>query len=217
MEINQSAKIKRYLTKLGKPNIIRSLNEMKSVLYDQKWLKSAKNFNVYYVFRGIKWKNGLRYDITIVPPKMLGQEFPKTKGHKHLNNFPELITVLKGKVFHLAQWQKGNKIEKIEITKAKKGDWIICPPNCHHLTINPGKENLIIANWVSKKSKDDYSLFEKYQGAGYYYTKQGWIKNKNYKSVPKIKFKKPLKRKPKSLDFLYGPQPTHHPTRKNHS
>jgi glucose-6-phosphate isomerase len=203
MEVNQSAKIKRYLTKLGKPNIIQSLNEMKSVLYDQKWLKSAKNFNVYYVFRGVKWKNELRYDITIIPPKMLGQEFPKTKGHKHLNNFPELITVLKGKVFHLAQWQKGNKIEKIEVIKAKKGDWIICPPNCYHLNINSGKENLIIANWISKKSKNDYSLLEKFQGAGYYYTKQGWIRNKNYKSVPKIKFKKALKKRPKSLDFLY--------------
>ncbi|MDI6602575.1 MAG: glucose-6-phosphate isomerase family protein [Patescibacteria group bacterium] len=196
--------------------MVRSLKEMKSVLYDQKWYKQAKNFNVYYVWRGVKWEGDLRYDITIIPPKMLGQEFPKTKGHKHLNNFQELITVLEGQAFYLAQWGKGNKIDKIEVIKAKKGDWIIYPPNCDHLTINSGKENLIMANWLSKKCKSDYSLFERYQGAGYYYTKQGWIKNQNYKSVPKLKFKKPLKRKPKSLDFLYGPQPTHHPTRKNH-
>lgn len=198
------AKMKKYLRKLGEPTIIRSLKEMKSVLYDQKWYKKAKNFNVYYVWRGVKWEKDLRYDITIIPPKMLGQEFPKTKGHKHLNNFQELITVLEGQALYLAQWGKGNKIEKIEVIKAKKGDWIIHPPNCHHLTINPSKKNLIMANWLSKKCKSDYSLFEKYQGAGYYYTKQGWIRNKNYKSGPKLKYKKPLKKEPKNLDFLYG-------------
>lgn len=196
--------MKKYLKKLGKPNMVRSLKEMESVLYDQRWGKKAKNFNVYYVWRGVKWEGDLRYDITIIPPKMLGQEFPKTKGHKHLNNFQELITVLEGQALYLTQWGKSNKIDKIEVIKAKKGDWIIYPPNCDHLTINPCKRNLIMANWLSKKCKSDYSLFEKYQGAGYYYTKQDWIKNKNYKSVPKLKFKKPLKRKPKNLDFLYG-------------
>jgi len=40
------------------------------------------------------------------------------------------------------------------------------------------------------------------QGACYFYTKSGWIKNKNYKFVPKIRFEKPLKEKPKNLDFL---------------
>lgn len=193
-------KIKNLKSK--KPDLVRYLKEMKTVLYDRNWAETAKNFPVYYVWRGVKWKEDLRYDITIIPPKMLGQEFPKTKGHKHLNNFQELITVLEGQAFHLAQCEKGNKIDKIEVVKVKKGDWLIVPPNCNHLIINPGKKRLVMANWLSKKCKGDYSLFEKYQGAGYYYTKQGWIKNKNYKSVPKLKFKKPLKRKPKSLNFL---------------
>jgi len=198
-----SSQIKKYLKKFGEANLIRSMKEMESVLYDQNWVKEAEDFNVYYVWRGVKWEGELRYDITIIPPRMLGQEFPKTKGHKHLDNFQELITVLEGEAFYLAQWGEGNKIEKIEVIKAKKGDWIIYLPNCNHLTINPGKKTLIMANWLSKKCKSDYSLFEKYQGAGYYYTRQGWIKNKNYKSVPKLEFKEPLKRKPKSLDFLH--------------
>lgn len=185
--------------------MVRSLYEMKGVLYDKAWLKKAKNFNLYYVWRGVKEKKDLRYDITIIPPKMLGKEFPKTKGHKHLQGFQELITVLEGQAFYLAQWGKDNKIDKIEVIKAKKGDWIIYPPDCQHLTINPScKKRLVMANWLAKKCQSDYSLFEKYQGAAYYYTQSGWIKNKKYKKIPKLHFKKPLKKKPKNLDFLYG-------------
>jgi len=186
-----------------KPDI-RYLNDMKTVLCDRKWAETADNFELYYMYRGLKEKNGLRYDITLIAPKMLGKEFPKTKGHKHIGNFPELITVLAGKAFYLFQWGKNNKIDKIKAIKAKKGDWIISPPDCQHITINSGKKKLIIANWVCKKCKSDYSLFEKYRGAGYYYTKQGWIKNKNYKKIPKLQFGKPLKKKPKNFDFLYG-------------
>ena len=181
---------------------IRYLNEMKDVLYDQKWAKTALNFEVYQVFRGIKRKNSLRYDITIIPPKMLGKEFPKTKGHKHLRNFKELITVLEGEAYYFSQKGKGNKIEDVRVIKAKKGDWIIYPAGYDHLTINPEKRKLVMANWLSKKCKSDYSLFEKYQGACYYYTKSGWIKNKNYSKIPKLRFKTPLKSRPKNLDFL---------------
>jgi len=40
------------------------------------------------------------------------------------------------------------------------------------------------------------------KGAGYFYTKSGWIKNKNYGKVLQLRFERPLKSKPKNLDFL---------------
>jgi oxalate decarboxylase/phosphoglucose isomerase-like protein (cupin superfamily) len=40
------------------------------------------------------------------------------------------------------------------------------------------------------------------KGAGYFYTKSGWKKNKNYKIVPKLRFESPLKQIPSNLDFL---------------
>lgn len=189
--------------KKGKPQI-RYLNQMKKVLYDQRWAKTASNFPVYYIWRGIKRKNGLRYDITIIPPRMLGKEFPKTKGHKHLGDFQELIQVLEGKAFYFSQKGEGKNIEDCYVIEAKKGDFIIIPPGYDHLTINPSKKELIMANWISEKSKNIYDLFEKMRGACYYYIKRGWIKNKNYKKIPKLHFKKPLKSRPKSLNFLYG-------------
>jgi len=203
---NQKSMEKRLIhqLKIRKPDLVRSLKEMQDVLYDQKWSKASKNFNVYYVWRGVKEENGLRHDITIIPPKMLGKEFPKTKGHKHLKGFQELITVLEGEAFYLSQWEKRNRINEIRAVKAKKGDWVVVPSDCNHLTINSAKKILVMANWLSKKCKSDYSLFEKYRGAGYYFTKNGWIKNQKYVKIPPLRFEKPLKKKPKNLDFLYG-------------
>ena len=182
----------------------RFLNEIQSVLYDQKWFKSVKHpecFGVYDVYRRLKRKKDLRYDITVIPGKMLGQEFPKTKGHGH-SNVQELIWVLKGKAFYFAQKGKGNSIEDCYVIEAKKGDILTIPIGYDHLTINPSKNKLIMANWISEKAKYDYSLFDRFRGACYYYTNKGWIKNKNYKKVPKLKFKKPTRSMPKNLDFL---------------
>jgi len=184
-----------------KPTWIRYLKEIENVLYDRKWAETAEDFPVYYVWRGVEQQGDLRYDITVIPPKMLGKEFPKTKGHKHINNFSELITVLEGEAFYLSQWEEDNRTEAI---KAVKGDWIIYPPDCHHLTINPGKQELVMANWLSDKCQSDYSFFEKFGGAAYFYTVDGWVKNEKYGKIPEIKFKEPLKKKPENFDFLYG-------------
>lgn len=186
----------------SKPDLVRYLKEMKQVLYDKEWFKKAENFPVYYVWRGVKWEGELRYDITIIPPRMLGREFPKTKGHKHLQNFQELIQVLGRRAFYFAQKSRGKNIEDCYVIEAKKGDFVIIPPGYDHLTINPSKRELKMANWLSKKCKSDYSLFEKFQGACYYYTELGWIKNKNYVKIPSLRFEKPLKSRPKNLDFL---------------
>lgn len=175
---------------------IRFLNEMKDVLYDQKWLKTAKNFPVYYVWRGVKWKNDLRYDITVIPPRMLGKEFVKTKGNRNSDNFPELYTVLKGKAILLMQKMNGGIVKDVVAMKMEKGDWVIIPSDYALITINPSQEMLKTANWVSERNKNIYKELEKLRGACYFYTESGWVKNKNYQKVPKLRFKKPLKKMP---------------------
>ena len=181
---------------------IRFLKEMENVLYDQRWAKTAQNFELYYVWRGIKEKNSLRYDITSIPSRMLGREFVKTKGHEHSNKYGEIYFILKGEVIFLMQKCKGNVVKDVYVVKAKRGDFIVVSPNFGHLAINSSNSELKMANWINKKCKNDYRLFEKKQGACYYYTKSGWIKNKNYKKIPKLRWKKPLKKMPKNLDFL---------------
>jgi len=183
---------------------IRFLNDMKKVLYDREWAKTAPNLELYYMYRGLKKKDGLRYDITIIPPRMLGKEFVRTKGNRNSKNFPELYTVLEGKAIFLIQRSKGEIIQDLSAIIAEKGDWIKIPSKYAVITINPSRKNLKLGNWVSEKNKNIYKELEEMQGACYFYTKAGWVKNKNYEKIPKIRFQKPLKKIPKSLDFLHA-------------
>lgn len=194
-------KSKLQILKSKKPDI-RHLNDMKEIFYDQRWVKTAPNLELYYMYRGVKKKGSLRYDITVIPPRMCGKEFVKTKGNHNSDNFAEFYTVLKGEALILMQKTKGRIAEDIVAIKLKKDDSIIEPADYDVITINPSKKTLEIANWVSEKNKNIYENIEKMKGACYFYTKSSWVKNKNYKKIPKIRFEKPLKTMPKNLDFL---------------
>jgi glucose-6-phosphate isomerase len=84
---------------MGMETEIRYLDDMRTVLYDKAWARTAPNFEVYYMERGLEEKDGLRYDITTIPPKMLGQEFVKTKGHYHIGDIKNYILFWKEKGF----------------------------------------------------------------------------------------------------------------------
>lgn len=85
-----------------KPDI-RFLNDMKKVLSDQEWAETSPNFELYYMERAVDKKGGLRYDITTIPPRMLGKEFVKTKGHRHTGTYGEVYIVLEGEALYLMQ------------------------------------------------------------------------------------------------------------------
>jgi len=180
---------------------IRYLKELEKVIYDKEWLKKTKNFSLYYIFRGVKEKNEIRYDITVIPPNLLGREFVKTKGHYHIGNFGELYKVLAGEGIFLMQKKD---LSDAYFVRARRGDFVKIPPGYGHTTINPSKKVLKIANWVSKNCQSDYKSIEKMGGFCYYYTIDGWVENKNYKKIPRLKQKKPLKEMPKNLKFLHG-------------
>lgn len=194
---------------LIKENIpdIRFARDLKDVVFDQEWFKNAPNFESYYMYRGLASdekdrqkiaKNNLRYDITIITPKMLGKEFPKTLGHEHakiagLNlSYPEIYEMLEGEGDFLAQLREGDKIIDIYAVKVRLGEKIIIPPNYAHFMLNVLDTEIIMANWFEKNSKSDYSPIKEKRGAGYFAIKGennsiNWVKNENYSSVPELK------------------------------
>lgn len=186
-----------------KPDI-RYLDDMREVLYDKKWSASAPNLELYYMYRGVENKGDLRYDVTVIPAQMLGKEFVKTKGHDHSGNYGEVYIVLEGEALYLMQKYNNGLVEDVYAVKAKKGQAVIIPPCYGHITINPANMTLEEANWISVKCKNTYDLFVEKQGACYYYTASGWIKNENYKNVPELRFAEPLNEMPDNLDFLNG-------------
>lgn len=185
-----------------KPSV-KFAKEMSDVLYDKKWLKTAKDFPVYYVQRGLERKGDLRFDLTKILAKKLGQEFPKTHGHDHILGTPELITITKGRALFLYQKCQGKNVKDVYAIFAKKGESVIAPGDYAHFTINPDKERLEFTNWINEKNLNTYDFVAKMEGACYFYAKNGqWIKNKNYEKIPELRFEKPLKSAPKNLDFL---------------
>ena len=159
--------------------------------------------DAYYMYRKLKIENDLKYNITVIRAEMLGKEFMKTKGHIHIGNFSEVYHVLEGEAIFLLQKTNNEIVEDVFAVKTKKGEAIILPGGYSHVTINPSSSvNLKTEDWSSVNCNSDYSLFEKFHGACYYYITEGWIKNENYKNVPELRFEEPLKKIPQDLEFL---------------
>lgn len=183
-----------------KPDI-RHVNDMKDVIYDKEWLAKAPNLELYYMYRGIEEEDGLRYDITVIPSRMLGKEYVKTKGHEHVGNYQEVYIVLEGEAIFFMQKGK-EKIEDVFAIKAKKGEVAVIPSNYAHITINPSDKDLKMANWMAEEAKSNYAPIQRMEGGCYFYALNGWIKNNNYSEVPEIRFQEPRQSMPEDLEFL---------------
>jgi len=189
----------------NKPSI-RYLKEMSMVVFDKDFAKANPELELYQVYREVKKDGDLRYDVTIIPAQMLGKEFVRTKGNRNSQGYQELYTVLEGEGIFLMQKVNGDIVNDVFCVKAKPGEWIIVPPDYAVVTINSSKtEGLETGNWVSERTENIYEEIEKMEGACYFYTKGGWIKNEKYKKIPEIRLEKPMEKEPESLDFLrYG-------------
>ena len=161
----------------------RTLDAAKTYFKDKNTESKIKN--LYLMYRGVKLKKdaatfkkrGLQYDITVINPGLVGNEFIKTIGHRHplkpktKTAYPEIYEVIYGNTLLLLQEIKnGGKSSKIYLIKARAGEKIIIPPGFGHISINIGNEPLVLANIEATNFKSDYSFFKKYRGAAYYVT-----------------------------------------------
>ncbi len=106
----------------------------------------------YDVCRYVKRQGPLRYDLTLLFP---GRQ---TAGHRHFNNEPEFYEVLSGGAQFLTQNKDGAETYLIE---AHENDKIVFPPGFSMKTINPSADkDLLVSNWISDKTKNDYSAFK---------------------------------------------------------
>ncbi len=163
---------------------VRTLSQMNEVLMRKQQI--ANDFPVYFMFRSIAEKDGLRYDMTIIPPKKIGGEHAKTYGHYHAIaekglSYPEVYQVLDGKAIFVLQRRRSDLSVDVMITYGEKGQLVIIPPNWGHVTVNASAESvLVMANLVSDNFESDYSDYRVNQGAAYYFTEYGLEQNSNY-------------------------------------
>jgi len=216
---------------------VRRLFDMKEVILDKDWLARAEDFDLYYMYRDLYLSRadkdrllmqGLRYDITIIPPGMLGCEYIKTAGHYHpivpdgSVTYPELYEVLEGEALYLLQ---NLDHSDVVVVYATAGDKVLVPPGYGHVTINRSNKTLKMSNFVGRNFSSLYEPYRERAGAAYFFTKDGWIKNKGYEhagtlrridapdssrlkklGLTKEKEMYPLMRQAGLLDYLIRPE-----------
>lgn len=184
---------------------IRTKTQMKDVLFEPD---GEGPEDLYYMYRGVSRvheaeaiaKHGLRYDITFLRPGTVGREYIKTAGHYHpckagsFHTYPEVYEVLFGRAHYLMQSPREDncdQLEKVLLIAAKPGDKVLIPPGFGHITINPGEDFLIMANWVAS---DFSSVYEPMllKGGGAYFELRGdegpeFVPNSRYLHIPTLK------------------------------
>lgn len=163
------------------PYTARKLSEMKTVMRGDVDIDLAGNQEVYHMYREITKNNNIRYDITVIPAKIIEKEYNKTYGHYHPIaeenlTYPEIYQVLLGKAVFILQKPNRNGSVDVKIINAKTGEVVLIPPGYGHVTINPeNKETLVLANLVSSLFESEYTEYKKNRGAAYYYMNGGEI------------------------------------------
>ncbi len=176
----------------------RRVEELKNVLLNKNFInKNNRNDILYYMFRAagqnkeqtIFDAHNIRYDVTLLLPYGLGGEFNKTLGHYHPLckdnlSFPELYEVISGEVMYLFQKRNEDGHYDVKLVHAKKGDKVLVEPNYGHITINIGKDPVVMSNLVNSTFQSDYRPMEQmYGGAVYITDKKTIVLNQNYKDV----------------------------------
>ncbi|MGE5297932.1 MAG: glucose-6-phosphate isomerase family protein [Acidobacteriaceae bacterium] len=188
---------------------IRHIKDMKPVLMDQT--ASSSRSEMYYMYRGVSFpehagtikSHNLRYDITVIPPAMIGQEFNKTVGHYHPAKqgtpfaYPEVYEIIHGRaMFILQKVDQGlRQLVRVLSFEAKAGDKVVFPPNYGHAMMNIGNEVLVTANWVADGFESLYEPIARKHGMAYYVVKATesfgrnpyhFIPNAHYQNHPEV-------------------------------
>lgn len=191
---------------------VRKLHDMEDVVFDREWFEriDERNADMYYMFRDLAKSDAdletikshhLRYDITRIPPGMLGSEYIKTVGHYHPQvpgtdvSYPEIYQVLEGSATYLLQKVEPGEEDIVldaAVIKAEKGDLVLVPPGYGHVTINASEKILEMANWVCRDFSSVYEPIKRLSGAAYFLLKDGFAKNPLYKDIPSIRYTAPL-------------------------
>jgi len=109
----------------------RTLGEMRKVL--REYHEEAADVELYYMYRDVYSQGDIRFDITVIPAKMLGNEYVKTKGHYHPGSedgpaYPEVYQVLRGTVEFIMQKRNRNGSVDAMIVSAQEGDTVLFSP-----------------------------------------------------------------------------------------
>ncbi|MBI4173492.1 MAG: glucose-6-phosphate isomerase [Candidatus Aenigmarchaeota archaeon] len=148
-------------------------------------------------------KAGLRYDITVMEPGVIGTEYVKTAGHYHPYTpagelrYPEIYEVIAGQALYVLQEIGADEgvVKQVLLVTAGPGDKVIMPPGCGHVTVNVGTDRLVMANIVSDEFQSIYAPYQERHGAACYIVAQAGrpaaLANSHYAGLPEAQWLAP--------------------------
>ena len=175
---------------------VRTIEEIRGVLRDPACRCGEP---LYFMYRDLarspadrEWlrREGIRYDVTVIPARVLCGEYVKTKGHHHPPDgkgvpYPEIYEVIRGGAHFLLQTRDAGDVL---LVRAGPGDRVLVPPGYGHVTINPEEVSLVMANLVSDRFESDYSVYERMGGAAYFELAGGrLVENPRYRSPAPVR------------------------------
>lgn len=209
---------------------VRKKEEMRGVLLEPQADAPAE---LYYMYRDVcrrqdrnlLAKYGVRYDVTVIRPGQLGQEYIKTAGHYHPLKpgtevtYPEVYEVLAGKAHYLLQTEPDEDGVEAIIIEAVAGDKVLIPPGYGHITINPGADFLIMSNWVAADFASVYGPIKDLAGGAFFEVvpdgeDEQFVANPKYQPTPRLSTRPVeehpefglVRGQPMYLEFLKAPE-----------
>lgn len=215
LEFDLKTKNIKYKNKIFTPTV-RTFWDMQNLYLRHNNINNSKK--LYFMYRDIYFdvkdkqilkNNSFRYDITIILPILIWDEFNKTYWHYHpknkiWNQYQELYQVLSWEAIYLQQNEK-----KVFYTKAISWDSVNMDEWFWHITINNTTDKvLIMANLVDNSFSSLYEEYKIQKWWMYYFLKNTFIKNPNINTVAKIQQSTKKYNIQKSLydDFLQTPE-----------
>jgi glucose-6-phosphate isomerase, archaeal len=176
----------------------RRFSELRDVLACPNLLDEADERAAYLLYRGVHdsahadlfAQHGLRYDLTVLLPGDVGGELTKTAGHVHSAapdgiGYPEIYDVVHGTAAFILQFADPLRVT---IVVCDPGERILIPPGASHLTVNIGRDPLVVADLVAIASRNDYGEFRTRRGAAVHLVRdqEAWSEriNSAYDTVP---------------------------------
>lgn len=162
----------------AEPVAVRRLEDLRPVLRDAAAVGPAE---LYRMYRGVAreehraWcrAHAMRYDITVLVPGRLGDEYVKTAGHYHPPQpgspltFGEVYEVLAGRALFVLQksGRTADVIDDLVLIEAGPAEKVLIPSGYGHVTVNISPGLLALANWVDPSFQAYYEPFRLLGGA----------------------------------------------------
>ncbi|UCH36506.1 MAG: glucose-6-phosphate isomerase [Armatimonadota bacterium] len=142
----------------------RAPERLRAVYRHPQALDEFEDKSLYLMYDGVALPEhgraiaeaGLRYDLTVLPHAMIGDEPIKTLGHYHTAAsdglpYPELYQVVLGCTYFVLQLAGAPdyRVEDTMVVEARAGEVVLMPPGWGHVSVNAGDAPLVMCNWIA--------------------------------------------------------------------